>query len=437
MSTKKKILGYSIGPLGSALLSLVSIPIIAWFYSIEDVARFSIFQTIVVLYTLVFSFGLDQAYIREYYDSKDKIKLLSQIIKGVIFPSLLFIIICTLFFKVAVSNFLYDKYTFIIFILTLAASFFSLLIRILSSIQRVKDQAFTYSLSQVLPKLFFLVILMLLTYTSNNIFENILWSQFIAVTLVLLYFIKINSKDLFLAMRQSVDRNIKEYYIFGFPLILTGIVIWGLKLADRFYLKMFSNLEQLGLYSMAISIASGVVIFSSVFNTIWAPLVYNWASSSDIKDLKIARKVEDLAFKAACILILITILMIPLARIAVIFLPEQYHNIYLIIPLCALAPLLYTLSEITGIGINLMKKTNYTLWSCLIAIVFHIALSIYIIPLYGAIGAAVSSGIAFYIFFLARSFFSNSIWLNIKLKKVYFLSSASLVISFLPILLWN
>lgn len=433
MSIKKKALGYGIGPLGSAFFSLISVPVIAWFYSVEDVARFALFQTIVVLYTLVFSFGLDQAYIREYYDTNDKDKLLGQVLKGILLPSFIFILLCTLLFKEKISYLLYDKYTLQIFFLTVFSSVFNLLTRVVSSIQRVKDQAILFSCSQVLPKFIFLLVLLVMTYTNNPKFENILWSQFIAISIVLVFFIKINLKYIVSSIFISIDSSLKSYYIFGLPLILTGGAIWGLKLADRFYLKIFSTLEQLGMYSMAITIASGVVIFSSIFNTIWSPLVYKWVSSGDIKDEVIVEKIKDIGFKASLAVAGITAILIPLSYIVPYFLPSQYKSISSIIPLCALAPLLYTLSEITGIGINLKKNTKYTLFSCLIAIASHIVLSIYLIPNYGAIGAAVAGTLAFFIFFLARSIFSNYLWIKIDHKRIYFLNVMSIFIALLPL----
>ncbi|MFW6768505.1 hypothetical protein ACODTQ_18880, partial [Acinetobacter pittii] len=64
MNIKQKIMRYSVGPLGAALISLITIPLIAWLYNVADVAKFSIFQSVIILYSLVLCLGLDQAFIR-------------------------------------------------------------------------------------------------------------------------------------------------------------------------------------------------------------------------------------------------------------------------------------------------------------------------------------------------------------------------------------
>ena len=53
---KKTILGYALGPIGSGLLGLISLPIITWFYSVEDVGRISMLQVFTSFSILFFCF---------------------------------------------------------------------------------------------------------------------------------------------------------------------------------------------------------------------------------------------------------------------------------------------------------------------------------------------------------------------------------------------
>ncbi|MGN5765833.1 lipopolysaccharide biosynthesis protein [Acinetobacter calcoaceticus] len=437
MNIKQKIIRYSVGPLGAAIISLITIPLIAWFYSVDDVAKFSIFQSIIILYSLVLCLGLDQAFIREYYDSNDKASLLKNIFIGALLPSLLFLSITFVFFRETILLFLYDEYSIKLYLLTIFSCFFTLAIKMISAIQRVQEQALLFSLSQLLPKVIFLLLILIFLKMGSAKFENILWAQFLSVFFVFVYFLVINWRSFKESIRSNINTsNIKKYYAFGFPLILTGAVIWGLKLADRFYLKIFSDLKQLGLYAMAISIASGVAIFSGIFNTIWSPLVYKWVNDTDIYDDSISKKVGVISYKVSLCILAVIVFLVFSSKLIVKVLPFNYNDIYLIIPLCAISPLLYTLSEVTGIGINLMKKTKYTLWSCFLAIIVHIILSLLLIPELGAMGAAIAGAISFYVFFLIRTIFSNYIWINCDLRKTYIVSFLSLCISLTPVVFW-
>ena len=85
----RKILAFSIGPMGAALIGLVTLPIVAWLFSPEDIGRLTMFQVTVSFTLLLFSLGLDQAYVREFHEVKDKPSLL----KAVFVPGFLILLI--------------------------------------------------------------------------------------------------------------------------------------------------------------------------------------------------------------------------------------------------------------------------------------------------------------------------------------------------------
>ncbi|TMO79788.1 polysaccharide biosynthesis protein, partial [Pseudoalteromonas ruthenica] len=73
---KAKLLGYAIGPLGAAALGFISLPLLTWFYSVEDVGKISMLLLAMNFGILLFCIGLDQAYIREYHEAESKPALL-------------------------------------------------------------------------------------------------------------------------------------------------------------------------------------------------------------------------------------------------------------------------------------------------------------------------------------------------------------------------
>ena len=71
----RKIFGFSIGPLGGAVLGFLTLPITAWFFSSEDIGRIALLQIVIGFTTVLFSLGLDQAYVREYHEKENKSNL--------------------------------------------------------------------------------------------------------------------------------------------------------------------------------------------------------------------------------------------------------------------------------------------------------------------------------------------------------------------------
>ena len=81
---------------------------------------------------------------------------------------------------------------------------------------------------------------------------------------------------------------------------------------------------------------------------------------------------------------------------------------------------MYLLSEITVVGIYFKKKTKYLFYISLIVSTFNFLGNIVLVPKLGARGAAISTGLAYILFFSLKTFFSNKlINYSFNLKKIY------------------
>ena len=72
----KSLIGFAVGPIGSALIGLITVPVVAWSFTPADVGRLNVFQ-LAISFALLFSvLGLDQAYVREYHEVEGRPRLL-------------------------------------------------------------------------------------------------------------------------------------------------------------------------------------------------------------------------------------------------------------------------------------------------------------------------------------------------------------------------
>ena len=86
----------------------------------------------------------------------------------------------------------------------------------------------------------------------------------------------------------------------------------------------------------------------------------------------------------------------------------------------------YTLSEVTGIGIAISKKTKFSMLCSFIAMLFSVILNYFLVKDLGAKGAVISTATAFFIFLGMRTFISNIVW-----KKLHFNFSTIFLLYFL------
>ena len=84
-----------------------------------------------------------------------------------------------------------------------------------------------------------------------------------------------------------------------------------------------------------------------------------------------------------------------------------------------LVPLLYTLTEATGIGIHVRRKSGLVPLVSLAALATALPLLYALIPPYGARGAAAAAAMAFWIFCMLKSELSARLWQPLPRRTFY------------------
>jgi O-antigen/teichoic acid export membrane protein len=151
------IVGFSLGPVISAVIGLVTVPIIAWLFNPEDIGRINIFHVAMTFGLLISMFGLDQAYVREYHEVEDK----DQLLLICFLPGFIFLLLVggvSLLYSNNIADFLYLQDNPVLYWLTISAVITMYITRFLSLILRMEERGWAYSLSQVVPKFLQLVL---------------------------------------------------------------------------------------------------------------------------------------------------------------------------------------------------------------------------------------------------------------------------------------
>ncbi|PJI29647.1 lipopolysaccharide biosynthesis protein [Acinetobacter pseudolwoffii] len=442
---KKKLLGYAIGPIGGGVLGFISLPIITWFYSVEDVGRISMLQVFTSFSILFFCLGLDQAYVREYHDTNNKPLLL----KTVVFPSLALclLILASLFIidPYFISYWLYDIESVYLSLITMACFLIALLSRFLSLILRMQERAFAFSMSQLLPKillLFFILFTVWWGYSRDS--YNLLTANALTLYFAFIVYAWNTKKDWLPAINMKIDRqHFKAYLIFSLPLLVGGLASWGLNTVDKLFLRGMASYSELGIYSVAMSLAGVATMIAGIFNTIWAPMVYKWVSMGDIDFQKIDR-ISEYVLAAIYFVVVASGLF---SWVIPYFLPQEYEKVQILITICLIGPLFYTLSETTAVGIAITRKTKFSMYASIIAMIVGVMGSYLLVPILGASGAAISLAVSFWVFYILRTEFSKMVWREVPYIKSYLVSSIILFLAivnvFIPIdnmyryLLWS
>lgn len=419
----KSILGFVVGPVATAALGLITLPMIAWIFPPADLGRLNVLQISISFVLLLSVLGLDQAYVREYHEVSNK----KQLLKICFMPG--FMVLCGLaiistMFSEELSFFLYSDSNPQLFWMTLTAFFVAYVSRFLSLILRMQERGWAYSASQVLPKLSQLLLVLFLALTAYERNFSVLHGVVLCSMFTVLLCFMWNTRTEWLGTFATTTdlSQLKQILKFGFPLIFSGLTYWGLVATSTVALRLWSPLEELAVYSIAKNFAGAAFVFQSIFSVIWAPMVYKWVSEGT--DMRIVGDVTQQVLAGVCVIIALSG---TLSWLCDFILPDQYLAVKYILLCLLIQPLLYTLSEVTCVGIAITRRTVYSILIAVIALLVNIVLSILLVPSFGASGAASANAIAFTVFFLARTEVSALIWRRFPRAKLYVSSLLLLV----------
>lgn len=423
----RKVLAFSVGPVGAAVLSLITLPVVAWLFSPEDIGRLTMLQVTISFALLLFSLGLDQAYVREFHEVQDKASLLkSVIVPGLVILSLVLIGLMLMPWSASFLLFGIDS-TWLtgLLLLSIWLSFFS---RFLSLILRMQERGLAFSMSQLLPKLLFLVIVLsYLWLGAEAIFENLMMANVLSLITVFIIYSWNTRKEWWPALSATIDKTKQKQMIrYAIPLIGSGMAFWGLTAMDKIFLRSLSTFEELGIYSVAVSFAGAALVFQAIFSTVWVPVVYKWAAEGVDP-----QKIKNVMDYVTLAVIVIWSLSGMFSWIVTYIMPPEYDQVQYILLATMAYPLLYTLSEATGVGIGIKRKTMYSMLAAVVALVVNAVGNWLLIPIYGAAGVAMASAIAFTVFLVIRTEAASILWVSFVRVKMYGLVMLSLAISLL------
>ena len=185
---------------------------------------------------------------------------------------------------------------------------------------------------------------------------------------------------------------------FGLPHLANLVSGWVLQLSDRYLLVHLGSLSETASYTVAYSVGgilSTVVI--APFSLAWWSIMYSIAKRTD------AKRVFGLVFRWFNLVLLFTTFGCSLVGIIIldIFFPIPYHTTVPVIPIIALSTMFYGAYSVVTVGISIQRKTWIAAILTTASALLNVGINIVLIPLYGAMGAAVATLIAYIVLALS------------------------------------
>ena len=177
------------------------------------------------------------------------------------------------------------------------------------------------------------------------------------------------------------------------PMVPAAIALWLLNLSNRFFLKEFSTLDQLGLFSVAFRINFVLYLVLDASRLAWTPTQFKFATDPDNQTLypRVTTYFVMFFFVTG---LTFSVLAKDLLHF---FVPLQYQDAYKVVPVIALANIFNMCTMFSSIGFTLHKKQHLSTFWYVLATVVCQALNYLFIAVWkmGNMGAALAPTISF------------------------------------------
>jgi len=201
---------------------------------------------------------------------------------------------------------------------------------------------------------------------------------------------------------------VKKLLLFGLPLVPMNIAFWLFSNGDRLMLARLASLEDVGLYSIAGSMAAVLMVLQNAVGQSWQP--------HGIKVYEEDRELAAAVFKKTMIYLLavsgfvVTAFVALAQEVLFILVPPAYYAAYSVIPFLAVGFLFFTSAHVSVVAILIKNKTVYIMLACWLVAALNIFLNWMLIPHFGMIGAGAATAVAYILFAASYALISRRLW---------------------------
>ena len=192
---------------------------------------------------------------------------------------------------------------------------------------------------------------------------------------------------------------LKQYLVFGLPVLPQTIATWAIVGSDKFLIGLFIGITYVGYYAPAYGLGSSVMLFMAPLGTLLPSALSELHDTG--RELEMWKRVQHslYAFLALSIPTGIVISIFAKNILELLTTPEIAVNSYKIVPIIALASIIYGGQAIISNVLIVKKKMMVLTWITIISAIVCVGINLILIPKFGLLGAATALYITYLIQF--------------------------------------
>ena len=225
-------------------------------------------------------------------------------------------------------------------------------------------------------------------------------SNFIMGVILGSYFISKNG----IHFRKDIAYKI---FIFSIPMIFVASASFVTTFGDRYFLKLYATLTDVGIYSLAYKFGFLLIALSwDPFFKYWEGQRYRVYKADDAQ----AQFEKSFVYLSLWLFSMGTLISIFLGDLLQILSTEEFYPAANYAPLIILAFIFHAWAGYCNFGIFLREKTKYMAYVEILSAIMIIGLYILLIPNYGILGAAIATTLGYFLRFIILTKVSFSLY---------------------------
>ncbi len=389
-----------IGRVFSLLMGMLLNFFAARFLGPEKYGMFMHIFTFLSFFPIIIIMGLNQGLV--YYLPKFNSKNKEAQKKEIISTSIIIVFLLSLLFSAGlfilrdtiINNVLNNESLGPLFIASIPIVLLMAIIRLSRGIFRGLDQIIYYLKAEKFSLPVLKVAILLVVYFLGVRYYGILLSYLTSMLMVTLYIVyKIKRLDYLKIVNPFKSSKTIELLKFSLPLLFSGLIGYLMTKLDILMVGYFLKEESVGVYNIALKIATMSAFILSAFNTMFAPTISKLFHENDMEKMKSLYSVITkwaLGFN----LVFFSIILVLNSEIMNIFGEGFIYGAVALI-IISMGQVVHSAVGSAGYIIIMTGHPKYDLYSTSGAIIINFILNYLLIPVYGIKGAAIASLVSF------------------------------------------
>lgn len=413
----KTTIYYSIGEIVPRIISFLLLPILTKYLTADEYGIVSYTNSVMTFVFVIAALSLNTFVLRHYYSSKDensRKELIGSVFLFIFGFNCVLIFLQMFFFPMLIDAFHVNIPFKPYFQLAILNNFFDVISIIPLVLYRVKENAKGFlilSLSRTLLQ--FLMVYVFVVIYNQGLLGSYYGRLVINIPFMFIYFYMIYKNSIF----KINFKLIKEALHFTLPILPGSLAFLFVSLSDRIILERYISLNQLGVFSVAITLATVLNIVIQALYKTFEPILFKEYFNENFQEtnLKLYKFYLLALFAGAFGTSIFS------KEIFVIATSGAFREGYKLVPLFIVSVVIAGINTYLNILMIANKKQKMVSLVSIISAVFSVILNLILIPYYGCYGAIIASAVSF--------LFSNIIFqYHTVISKKYIITQLVLIV---------